>query len=489
MKRIDHRGCVHRPSSVLIAVLLLALSTAADAGDRSQAFGPRPNVLLLVSDDQRPDTIATLGNPSIRTPHLDQLVAAGTVFTRATCANPICTPSRAEILTGVTGFRSGVFDFGRRIHPQTPRWPATMRAAGYRTWYVGKWHNDGRPHDHGFEETDGLFTGGGAPWWVPTSDWNGRDVTGYRGWVFQTDDGRRQPEHGVGLTPNISARFADAAIRFIRRPRAEQEPFFLHVNFTAPHDPLLMPFGHEQLYDPDKLPVPPNFLPEHPFDHGNFRGRDELLFEWPRTRPMVRDELAVYYAVISHMDAQIGRILAALDDTQQRENTIIIFTSDHGLAIGSHGLRGKQSMYEHTIGVPLMLSGPGVPRNRRTDAPCYLRDLFPTVCDLCGIAAPDAVEGRSLRPVLAGTVETVHPFAVGYFRSFQRMIRTDEWKLIWYPQLDRYQLFDLRNDPHELRDVSKASGHEEVIAGLRTRLETWLREHGDPLLVEPAPSR
>jgi arylsulfatase A-like enzyme len=470
----------------MIVAALLAMSTAAGGEDQPQPSVARPNVLLLVSDDQRPDTIAALGNPTIRTPHLDQLVVAGTVFPRATCANPICTPSRAEILTGMTGFTSGAFDFGRRIHPETPRWPATMRAAGYRTWYVGKWHNDGRPQDHGYEETDGLFAGGGGSWWVPTSDWNGREVTGYRGWAFQTDDGHRQPEHGVGLTPNISTRFADAAIRFLRRTRAEQEPFFLHVNFTAPHDPLLMPFGGEQLYNPDSLPVPHNFLPEHPFDHGNFRGRDELLFEWPRTPQMVRDELAVYYAQISHMDAQIGRILAALDDTQQRDNTIIIFTSDHGLALGGHGLRGKQSMYEHTIGVPLVLSGPGVPRGRRTDAQCYMRDLFPTICDLCGVAAPDSVEGRSLRPVLAGTVETIHPFAVGYFRNVQRMIRTHEWKLIWYPVLDRYQLFDLRNDPHELRDLSGEAGSARVMSDLRQRLETWLREHQDPLFGEPA---
>ncbi|HUG89536.1 MAG TPA: sulfatase-like hydrolase/transferase [Planctomycetaceae bacterium] len=473
-------------NAVLCGIVVLLLAPLAGRADVAAARAPQPNVLLIVSDDQRPDTIAALGNAAIRTPHLDRLVANGIVFTRAICANPICTPSRAEILTGATGFRNGVFDFGRPISPDAPRWPETMRGAGYQTWYVGKWHNNGRPHDHGYEQTDGLFAGGGGQWWVPTTDWNGRDVTGYRGWVFHTDDGRVQPEKGVGLTPDISARFADAAIRIIRRGRESRRPYFLHVNFTAPHDPLLMPFGHEQLYDPGALPLPGNLLPEHPFDHGNFRGRDELLFEWPRTPEMVRDELAVYYAVITHMDAQIGRILAALDETGQRENTLVIFTSDHGLAVGSHGLRGKQSMYEHTIGVPLVMSGPGISRGARSDAQCCLRDLFPTVCELCGIPVPVAVEGRSLRPVLAGEAESVHPFVVGYFRNFQRMIRTDEWKLIWYPHLNRYQLFNLDSDPDELRDRVGEADSAGVVADLRGKLEAWLRKHGDPLLDAPA---
>jgi arylsulfatase A-like enzyme len=398
------------------------------------------------------------------------------------CANPICTPSRAEILSGATGFTNGVFDFGRRIHENVPRWPEAMRQAGYRTAYVGKWHNNGRPEDHGYEGTDGLFTGGGGRWWVRTSDWNGRHVTGYRGWVLHDREGRPLPERGIGLTPNISSAFADAAIRLIRRESAQ--PFFVHVNFTAPHDPLLMPFGFEHVYDPRSLPLPKSFLPEHPFDHGNFRGRDELLFEWPRTPAMVQDELAIYYAVITHMDEQIGRILAALDETGQRENTLVIFTSDHGLSIGSHGLRGKQSMYEHTIGVPLVFNGPGIPRGRRTAAQCYLRDLFATVCDLCGIERPAGIESCSLKPVLAGEAESVHPFVVGYFRNLQRMIRTDEWKLIWYSHLERYQLFHLMEDPDELRDLSRAPGSTDVMAVLRRQLETWLREHGDPLLAQ-----
>ena len=164
-------------------------------------------------------------------------------------------------------------------------------------------------------------------------------MTGYKGWIFQKDDGTKLPELGVGLTKEISMRFADAAVEFVRRGAESKKPFFLHVNFTAPHDPLLMPPGYKGVYDPDKMPLPKNFLPKHPFDHGNLEGRDELLLPFPRTPEDVRADLAVYYAVISHMDKQLGRMLDALRATGQAERTYVIFTSDQGLAVGSHGDR------------------------------------------------------------------------------------------------------------------------------------------------------
>ncbi len=454
---------VKRGGLVLLAGFLLlnaGMQTFAETKAR------RPNVVFLLADDQRPDTIHALGNPAIQTPNLDQLSREGTAFTRATCANPICTPSRAEILTGTSGFRNGVFDFGRKIAPEISLWPRTMQDAGYRTWYVGKWHNDGLPTQRGFQRTNGLFTGGGGKWWGKTEypqhpkDFNGRIVTGYRGWVFQTDERKLQPERGVGLMPDISRTFADSAIELIREKSAQ--PFFLQVNFTSPHDPLLMPKGFENMYDPKSLPVPKNFLARHPFDHGNFSGRDEQLFEWPRTPEMVRRELAVYYAVISHMDRQIGRILEALEKTGQRENTVIIFSSDHGLAIGSHGLRGKQNMYEHTINVPLIISGPGIPRGKQLSAQCYLRDLFPTVCELAEIPLPKTVQGKSLLPLLQGKEEAVYKYVVGYFRGSQRMIRGEEYKLIEYPEAKRLQLFHLPSDPWEQKNLAEDPRYENT---------------------------
>lgn len=452
------------------------VSSAAEGADDS--VPRRPNVILLVSDDQRPDTIHALGNGLIDTPNLDWLTKNGTAFTRATCANPICTPSRAEILTGQSGFHNGVVDFGGRFRAGTPFLAKSLKQAGYHCGYVGKWHNAGVPADCGYDETVGWYGSGGARWAVPSFDWYGRPVTGYRGWLFKQPDGSPMPEKGVGLTSNISANFANAALRFIREPR--DQPYFLHVNFTAPHDPLLLPIGFENRYSADELPLPGNFRSRHPFDHGNIEGRDERLLRWPRTVEEVRDELAVYYAVISHLDQQIGRILAELRRSTDWENTIVIFTSDHGLAIGSHGLRGKQNMYEHTIGVPLIMVGPGIPADQRISAQCYLRDLFPTICELAAVPIPDAVDGRSLMPLVNGMVKSIYPHVFGYFRNVQRMVRTERWKLIHYPEIDRTQLFDLESDPLEMRNLAEHPDQAGITANLRNVLRDWQDSVNDP---------
>jgi len=462
--------------AALVGPHLRAYAAAATKAER------RPNVVFLLSDDQRADTIHALGNDIIHTPNFDRLVKRGTAFLRAVAPNPICSPSRAEIMTGCTSFRTGVLNLSGQIRGDLALWARTMQEAGYHTYYVGKWHNDGLPTERGYTDVDGLFAGGDGRPVRPTVDWHGRPVTGYQGWMFQAADGRRLPEKGVGLTPNISAQFADAAIRVIHRDH--KKPFFLQVNFTAPHDPLLIPRGYEKMYDPRQMPVPPNFMPQHPFDHGNLRGRDEQLFAWPRTKREVREELAVYYAVISHMDTQIGRILQALEATDQLDNTIVVFTSDHGLAIGSHGLRGKQNMHEHTISVPLIFSGPGIPPNNRCDAQCYLRDLFPTICDLVGIPIPNTVQAHSLKPLLDGEVQTVYSAVFGYYLQFQRMIRTDQWKLICYPQADREQLFNIEKDPFELHDLSQDSHYAKVLTDLRKQLTAWQSANHDPLVAE-----
>ncbi|HTU21011.1 MAG TPA: sulfatase-like hydrolase/transferase [Gemmataceae bacterium] len=452
----------------LILPVLVLLTNPARPAPAQESRPRRPNILFLLADDQRPDTIAALGNPRIRTPNLDALARQGAAFTRAVSPNPICTPSRVEILTGCSGYRNGVLYFGDKIKSGQPLWPRTLREAGYHTWYVGKGDPAAQPSRLGYEESQGLFAGGGQRWEKERKDFNDHKITGYYGYVFRTDDGRLRPEKGVGLTPNISAAFADAAIGFLRRKPSK--PFFLHVNFTAPHDPLLMPPGYRDKYDPNKMQLPPNFLPEHPFDHGNLKGRDEQLLPWPRTPKDVRAELAVYYAVISHLDEQIGRILAVLKETGQAENTLVIFSSDHGLALGSHGLRGKQNMYEHTVGVPLLLRGPGIPAGKRFATQCYLRDLFPTVCDLARIAIPEAVEGKSLAQVLAGKTTTLYPHVFGHFRDVQRMVRTEQWKLIFYPKINKYQLFDLSRDPHELRSLADDPRQAKVLADLRRKL-------------------
>ncbi|MEQ8785462.1 MAG: sulfatase-like hydrolase/transferase [Pirellulaceae bacterium] len=469
------------PGVLLLCLAVVGLSRVS-AADEKLPQRP-PNILFLLTDDQRPDTIAALGNQVIETPNLDALARRGTSFTRAVCANPICTPSRAEIISGVSGFHNGVLDFGRVIDPKLATWPRTLKNAGYHTWYVGKWHNNGRPDLHGYEDAVGLYSGGGGKWEVERTDWKGSKITGYRGWVFQNMDGsEKYPERGVGLQPDTGKQIADAAIELLGRK--SDKPFFLHVNFPAPHDPLIMPPGYDDKYSIDKMPLPGNFLPEHPFDHGNFDGRDEQLLPWPRTERQVRDVLAMYYRLISYTDEQIGRILTTLHETGQEENTIVIFSADHGLGVGSHGIRGKQNMYEHTVNVPLIFAGPGIPPGERRDAQAYLRDLFPTTCAMAGVEIPETVEGRSLAGVIAGEEKSVYPHVFCYFRDKQRMLRTDRWKVVYYPHLDRYQLFDLKNDPLEMNDLSGDAAHRETFDEMRRKLREEQAAMNDPVLAK-----
>lgn len=464
----------------IFCLLLLATPFLASTG---AGAGEHPNILFLLADDLRPDLIDTGAGAGLETPNLEELARDGMTFTRAYCSYPICVVSRAEILTGQHGWENGID--GRRgatLRGNPAFWPEAFREAGYETVHVGKWHVSGRPSTYGYTRVAGLFGSGGAKCWEPgQTDWKGFPITGYKGWIFQSEDGKtKYPELGTGVTPDISKTIADAAIQVLSEARAK--PWMMHINFTAPHDPLMMPPGLEGKYDSSGIPLPHDYLPIHPFDHGNFDGRDEALLAWPRTQAAVRDLLRVYYSVVDDLDTQIGAILDTLEQTGQRENTIIIFTSDHGMACGSHGLRGKQNQYEHTARVPLIIAGPGIEPGHRTEAMVYLRELFPTTCALAGIEIPDSVTAQSFVPVLRMEKDAHHDAIFGYFTNTQRMIRTDDdWKLIVYPEIRKTQLFDLTNDPIELDDLSE-SGDEDVQVKrreLEERLKEWRMQHGD----------
>jgi arylsulfatase A-like enzyme len=469
-----------RLNSAWLSFLLCWSAAVLGAAQSSK----KPNVLLIVTDDQRPDTIHALGNPYIETPNLDRLVHEGASFPRAIVAIPHCLPSRAEIMTGASGFRNQSPPFGEAIDPAMTLWANVMRQGGYHTWYSGKWMNDGNPLTRGYEETRGMFAGGGAgnlPMTYPITKHNGYRVGAGKSTFRQPDAETPDLDKGIGRTPETDRHIADAAIEFLQRKT--DRPFFLHLNFAAPHDPRHIPTHLEGKYDPATIPLPSNFLPQHPFDHGNSGQRDENLFPLPRTVEDMKTELAAYYAVVTELDAQVGRMLEALRTSGRYDNTIVIFTSDHGLAVGSHGLVGKQNMYEHTIGVPLIMRGPGVPVNRRFAAQTYLRDLYPTICDIVGFEVPATVEGRSLVPVLSGRASQIYPEVYAYWHRaeysvelpVQRMVRTERWKLIYYSNVKRYQMFDLENDPHELRDLSRDPRFQTELNGLKRKLDDWFQ--------------
>jgi arylsulfatase A-like enzyme len=233
-------------------------------------------------------------------------------------------------------------------------------------------------------------------------------------------------------------------------------------------------------YSAAKMQLPLNFAPQHPFEHGNLTGRDELLLLKPLAPGAVREELALYYAMITDVDAHVGLVLAALAAAGHTDDTVIVFTSDQGLALGSHGLLGKQNQYEHSIRSPLIIAGPGLSQGKHTDALACLSDIFPTLCDLAGIAIPATVDARSLAPVLRGQTHRIHEFVTGCFTDTQRMICDDRWKLILYPRIGREQLFDLQTDPCEQTDLSANEAHRRIRDDLKRRLGDWCREHHDP---------
>lgn len=413
----------YRFALICAAILIFACRAAA---------ATPPNVLFFFCDDQRADTIAALGNSHIKTPNLDRLVRSGVSFRRAYMMGGLqgatCVPSRAMLLSGQSLFRVDE----KLMRDET--WPAAFSRAGYTTFMSGKWHNTPPSLPLSFQRARSVFVGG------------------------MTDPMKAKLGHleGKQLTPpEISAKhacaaFADEAITFLREPQAK--PFFCYIPFDGPHDPHIVPEDFPIKYDPEKIPLPANFLPQHPWDNGEMTIRDEVLLPWPRTSKDIRTMLAEYYRYISYLDMLIGRVLEALDASPAAKNTLVVFAADSGVARGSHGLIGKQNVYEHSMRVPLIVSGPGIPTNKTTDAMCYLFDVLPTLGAWCGVKPPPASEGMDFSRTLRNPTTPARTAMMFAYRDVQRGYRDERWKLIRYPYVDRTQLFDLQNDPDETKN-------------------------------------
>ncbi len=439
----------------IFAALVLSLILTANGG-----ASERPNILFLFADDQRADTIAALGNPAIKTPNLDRLVKAGMVFNRAYMQGGMqgatCVPSRAMLLSG-----RSLFHIDEKLM-RDETWPAAFGKAGYITFMSGKWHNGPASLPRSFQQARGVFTGGMTnPAHAPL-----RDLA----------DGKLTPARVAAK--HACEVFADEAIRFIGEKKSA--PFFCYVPFDAPHDPHVVPDDFPVRYNPADIPLPANFLPQHPWDNGEMRIRDELLLPTPRTPESVRAMLVEYYRYISFLDAQIGRILDALAASPAAENTIVVFTSDSGVARGSHGLIGKQNLYEFdSVRVPLIVVGPGIKAGSRTDALCYLYDVLPTLGKICGIPAPATSEGIDFSGTLHNATQPARKHLVFAYKDVQRAICDERWKLIRYPVVDRTQLFDLQSDPLEITNLADAPEHAAKRAELTSLLATELKLAGD----------
>lgn len=428
-----------RTSSSILTAMLLALTGSIIAAEPAK----RPNILLIVSDDQRWDTIGALGNPEIKTPHLDTLVKRGFVFRNPYCmgsmVGAVCAPSRTMLITGQSLWK--IPKPGELKTPAgTPVLSKLLREAGYSTIHVGKQGNSCRFGNGEFETN------------IETK----------------------------GRTAKSATEHADAVIEFLGKQDGKK-PFFAYLAPPVPHDPRLAPEEFHAIYDPAKITLAKNFMPEHPFDNGELKIRDEMLAAHPRTPEVMKKHLADYYATISHLDDEVGRVLSALKDRGLAENTIVIFTSDQGLAVGGqHGLMGKQNLYEH-VRPPLVIAGPGIPQGE-SKALVYLFDLMPTILELTGQKIPAAVDGKSLAPVITGKSPRVREHLLGAYKACQRMIRDERWKLIKYNAagVKNVQLFDLQNDPDELHNLADEPKFAKEREQLEAAMVAARKAFGDP---------
>ncbi len=444
----------------------------------------RPNILLFFTDDQRFDTINALGNRQIQTPNLDALVRRGTTFTHAhipggTCG-AVCMPSRAMLHTGRTLFH--IDGMGERIPPGHATLGECLRRSGYEAFGAGKWHNSPDSYARSFSAgAEIFFDGMGDHWNVPACRF---DPTGKydvrRPYIRDTRHSNKLDywycDH-ITLGRHSTDLFADAAIDYLAG-RNPSRPFFMFVSLMAPHDPRTMPERFRQMYDPASIELPPNFLPEHPIDTGALRVRDEMLAAFPRDPAEIRRHIAEYYAMISHLDDAFGRLAAALRARGALENTLIVFAGDNGLALGQHGLMGKQNLYDHSVRVPLIFAGPGVPAGRRCGKLAYLLDIFPTICDLAGIVVPESVEGRSLAPCLAGDDACPRPALYLAYADGIRGVTDGRRKLIEYAGGET-QLFDLLRDPFEMHNTAGRDSSAAALRELRQKLLEFSRAWDD----------
>ena len=442
----------------------------------------QPNILFLIADDHRASAIGAYGDPIVRTPTLDRLCGEGVSF-HQNChmgglSGAVCVPTRACIHTGTHVFRAPVGnDMSdptnlRTLDPGHTFLGELFRQNGYDTFATGKWHNDTASFARSFGDAENVFFGGmDSHFKVKVQDY---DPSG-------TYDSNRQ-RIGEQFSTDL---FGDSAIRFLDRQDGSR-PFFLYCAFTAPHDPRTPPDDWADVYSPEAMPLPPNFASVHPFDNGEMWVRDEKLADFPRTAEDTRRHIAEYYGMISDMDEKIGEILSVLARNGLAENTIVVYTADHGLSVGQHGLLGKQNLYDHSVRVPLLLRGPGVPSSKRVDALSHTYDVYPTLCELAGWGIPASVDARSLLPLMEGSAEATRPYLHSVYKNVQRMTQDQEWKLITYSSdgdqgCDRRQLFHIASDPWELNDLSESENAASERNRLEEELARWQEAVEDPL--------
>ncbi|HEV7350365.1 sulfatase-like hydrolase/transferase [Telluribacter sp.] len=459
---------LQRPLSPFCLIFYGLLHLLPGVSSLTFAQSTRPNILFIFADDLRADALGCYGNGYVKTPVLDSLARAGTLFTNAYILGghhgAVCAPSRAMLMSGQSYFR--VKDKLKGVHTL----PIHLRQNGYTTFLTGKWHNEPEVIGRSFDQARNLLLGGMANHFEVTL----RDLK---------PDGAFTEPVKKGFSTDI---FTDTALEFLDQHDG-RKPFFAYVPYSVPHDPRSPLPADLALYNEQEVPLPPNFMSLHPFSFGNSMSiRDELLAPFPRTPEVIRAQTAEYYALITHLDRSVGRLIRKLREKGLDKNTLIVFTSDNGLALGSHGLLGKQSVYEHSMHVPLILAGKGIPKNKKTEAFAYLFDLFPTLCQYAGVSQPTGIDGKTLLPIIQGKAQSVRPYILNAYMDFQRSVRDERYKLIRYPAVDHTLLFDLQNDPYELVNLARKPEHARRVQKMLEVMQTQQQLYGDHLPLTAA---
>ena len=419
----------------------------------------KPNIVFIFTDDQTYSAVHALGNSEIHTPNIDRLVRMGTSFTNAynmgAWNGAVCVASRAMIISGRSVWQAKEMgQYWKRGDSLEKTWGKLMERGGYTTYMTGKWHVDADPLKvfnvvkHVRAGMAGSIdpakpSGYNRPKNVTDTAWKSYDSSLLGFW-----------EGGKHWNEVLS----EDAIDFIETASGKNEPFFMYIASNAPHDPRQAPKKYWDMYPLENISLPKSWLPEYPFKEAIGNGmqlRDEALAPFPRTAYAIKSHIREYYASITYLDVHIGRILDALEQSGKMENTYIFFTSDHGLSVGRHGLMGKQSLFEHSVKPPLVITGPGIPKNKKVEAPVYLQDIMATSLEVADIQKPKYVEFNSLISLAKATkAKSNYPAIYGSYLNLERSIHVGDYKLILYPAIKKALLFNLKSDPEEMKDLS-----------------------------------
>lgn len=473
-----------------IAIILLSVFTRCNS-NIPPAADKKPNIILLITDDQTYTAIHALGNNEIITPNMDRLVRMGTSFSNAhnmgAWNGAVCVASRAMIISGRTVWHardiSAEWKKGEDIDKT---WGQLMEQGGYDTYMTGKWHVDADPNKV-FENVKDVKPGMAEDKWdfkfiekneaaINSGQLKLNDIMpfGYNRPQSESDTAWRSYDNTItgywkgGKHWSVVLR--EDAIGFIETAAKKDKPFFMYIASNAPHDPRQAPKKFWDMYPLNKITLPKSWMPLYPYRDAIENGptlRDEALAPFPRTEFATKSHIREYYASITYLDEQIGMILDALEKSGKMDNTYIFFTSDHGLAMGRHGLLGKQSLYEHSVKPPLIIAGPGIPKNHKVDAQVYMQDLMATGLELGGIEKPGYVEFNSLLALAKGQQKESRYSAIyGSYLNVERSIHKGDNKLILYPKIKKVLLFNLKNDPEEMTNLADQPQHKKTVAGL-----------------------